>query len=67
MMPRLAAQLYAEADAARLRLAGRAGCGIASVEASRRLQFDWRCMQLLAGNRRAAAASARGPWPHSLA
>jgi hypothetical protein len=34
--------------------------------ASRRLQFGSRCMQLLAGNRRAARASARGPWPCSL-
>jgi len=30
---------YAEAGAARLRLAGRAGCDVPSVTASRRLQF----------------------------
>jgi hypothetical protein len=34
--------------------------------ASRRLQIGRRCVQLLAGNRRAAQASARGPWPCSL-
>jgi len=62
-----AAQLYAEADAARLRSAGRAGYFIASVAASRRLQIGRRCLQLLAGNRRAAPTSARRPWPHSLA
>ncbi len=30
-------------------------------------QFGRRCMQLLAGNRGAAPALARGPWPRSLA
>jgi hypothetical protein len=36
------------------------------ITASRRLQFASRCMQLLGGNRRAASASGRGPWPCSL-
>ena len=66
-MTSAAVQLYAEADAARLRSAGRAGYFIASVTASRLLHFGRRNMQPLAGNRRAATASARGPWPHSLA
>jgi len=36
------------------------------ITAARRLQFASRGMQLLVGNRRAAPASARGPWPCSL-
>jgi hypothetical protein len=59
------AYLHAEAGAARLRPGSRAAYFIASVMASRPLQFGRRCTQLLAGNGR--AASGRGPRPHSLA
>jgi hypothetical protein len=53
-------QLRCEAGAARRWLGSRAAYLIASVTASRRSQFASRCLQLLAGNRRAARASARG-------
>jgi hypothetical protein len=49
-------------------LARQPSCLVNTLEwaASRRLQVASRCMQLLGGNRRAASASARGPWPCSL-
>lgn len=50
----------------RLQPGSRAACCIASVTTSRRLQFASRCVQLPGGNRRAARASARQPWPCSL-
>ena len=62
MSPKRAAQLRVEADAARLRPGAeaprqltRAGGG--TPPAARRLTC---------GKRRAASASTRGPWPHSL-
>ena len=49
-----------------LRPGSRAACITASVTASRRLQFTTRSGLLIGGNRRAASASAHGPWPRSL-
>jgi hypothetical protein len=64
----IAAQLHAEAAAARLRPGGRAASANPSLRLrTRRLHATRRKNPVRCGNRRAAAASARGPWPRSLA
>jgi hypothetical protein len=62
-MPENAAQLAAEAGTARLRPAGRAGSLESKSHGVTRRAFA----RLTCGAPRAAPASARGPWPCSLA
>ena len=58
-------QLAAAAVAARLRPGAEAPRPNTSVAASRPLQVAHRCSSGRRGNGRAAATSARGPWPRS--